>query len=360
MAYKKTGGARAKKILLTALCCVLAVILIALLLVTIIADNLLGQIQRPSDEQTLSSSEIEDILNGDTADVTGPTIHENDIDFGDGTVEIIDSNELINIMLIGQNQNLADTMILCSLNRETQSLTMVSFLRDLYVPIPAYAGHGADRNRINSCYYWGSKWTGKASGGMELLAKCVEQNFGIPVDHSIAVDFDVFSRAVDVLGGVEIELTEKEARYLTNSVGYVGKLEPGLQTLNGTEALAYARIRKIDSDIQRTERQRKLLASLAEKCRGLSLLQLDALAKTVLPMVTTDMTEQEITSFLWEFLPLVKKLELRSMTCPVDNGTLPGSRWDKKAEIGGTLCDVIECNIRRNREYLTELLGTEE
>lgn len=265
-----------------------------------------------------------------------------------------------NIMLIGQNQNLADTMILCSLNRETQSLTMVSFLRDLYVPIPAYAGHGADRNRINSCYYWGSKWTGKASGGMELLAKCVEQNFGIPVDHSIAVDFDVFSRAVDVLGGVEIELTEKEARYLTNSVGYVGKLEPGLQTLNGTEALAYARIRKIDSDIQRTERQRKLLASLAEKCRGLSLLQLDALAKTVLPMVTTDMTEQEITSFLWEFLPLVKKLELRSMTCPVDNGTLPGSRWDKKAEIGGTLCDVIECNIRRNREYLTELLGTEE
>lgn len=274
------------------------------------------------------------------------------------TWPVVQSDEAItNIMLIGQNHELADTMILCSVNRETKTLTMVSFLRDLYLSIPAYAGHSADRNRINTCYYWGRKWTGKAEGGMELLALCVEQNFGIPVDHSLVVDFEVFTRVIDAVGGVEVELTEKEAKYLTGSVGYVGAFEPGIQTLNGTEALAYSRIRKIDSDIQRTERQRTVLRSLAAKFRGMGLMQLHGLACEVLPMITTDMSNQELTGYLWEFLPMLKELEIRSVTCPVDNETLTGSRWDKQAQIGGTLCDVIECNTRRNREYLTEFLG---
>lgn len=192
---------------------------------------------------------------------------------------------------------------------------------------------------------------------MELLALCVEQNFGIPVDHSIVVDFEVFTRVIDAVGGVEVELTEKEAKYLTQSVGYVGEFEPGIQTLNGMEALAYSRIRKIDSDIQRTERQRAVLRSLAAKFRGMGLMQLHGLACEVLPMITTDMSNQQLTGYLWEFIPMLKNLEIRSVTCPVDNETLSGSRWDKQAQIGGTSCDVIECNTRRNREYLTEFLG---
>ncbi len=277
--------------------------------------------------------------------------------------EVVSDENVTNIMLIGQSfregeeSKLSDTMILCSVNRQQKTLTMVSILRDLYVPLPAYAGHGPGRNRINVCYALGSLWTGKPEGGMEMLAKCVEQNFGIPIDHSIEIDFDGFTQIIDTLGGVEIDLTEAEARYLTNHVGYVGNFESGLQTLDGTEALAYARIRKIDGDIQRTGRQRVLLESLLRKCRTLGLLELHKLATTVLPMLTTDMSNQEVTNYLWELLPMLKKLEVRSLTCPVDNETLKGSFWSKELDIAGVTSYVLECNVSLNRQYLTEYLG---
>lgn len=279
---------------------------------------------------------------------------------------VVSDENITNIMLIGQNyrkgeeHKLSDTMILCSINRETKTLSMVSILRDLYVPLPAYAGHGPGRNRINVCYNLGSLWTGKPEGGMEMLALCVEQNFGIPVDHSIEVNFDAFIDIIDVLGGVEIELTEAEAKYLTTGVDYVGEFEPGLQTLNGTEALAYARIRKIDGDVQRTGRQRAVITSLLEKCRGLGLMDLHRLATTVLPMLTTDMSNQEITNYIWEFLPMLKDLKLQSVTCPVDNETLPNSQWGKKIDIAEVPSYVIECNTALNRQYLMEFLGLTE
>lgn len=271
-----------------------------------------------------------------------------------------------NIMLIGQNyregerHKLSDTMLLCSLNRETKTLTLVSFLRDLYVPIPAYAGHSAQKNRMNVCYHYGSLWTGTAEGGMDLLAQCIEENFGISVDHSIEVNFDAFVQIIDALGGVELELTEAEARYLTKHVGYVGSFVPGAQVLNGTEALAYARIRKIDSDIRRTGRQRAVVEAVLQKCRSLGLKQLHELAVSVLPMITTDMTKGEITGYLLEMLPILKDLRIQSTACPVDNALLPGSWWDKETRIGGIPSAVIQCDFRRNRAYLAELLDIEQ
>lgn len=279
---------------------------------------------------------------------------------------VVSDETITNLMLVGHNyrdgeeHRLSDTMILCSLNRETQTLSLVSVLRDLYVPLPAYAGHGPGRNRINVCYHLGSQWVGKPEGGMEMLALCLEQNFGIPVDHTIEVNFDAFVEIIDILGGVDVELTEAEARYLTRHVGYVGDFEPGWQTLDGTQALAYARIRKIDSDNQRTARQRTVITSLLDKCRKLGLMELYELAKTVLPKITTDMSNQEITNYVWEILPMLKNLQIRSITCPVDNGILTGSQWGEQVEIGGTPSSVIKCNIRLNRKYLLDYLGLEE
>ena len=132
---------------------------------------------------------------------------------------------ITNIMLVGQNwredeQNkLSDTMILCSINQKTKTMTMVSFLRDLYVPLPAYAGHGPGRNRINVCYALGSSWQRNSLGGMEMLALCIEQNFGIHVDHTIEVSFESFPRIIDGFGGVEVDVTEEEAYYMTKEIG---------------------------------------------------------------------------------------------------------------------------------------------
>ena len=262
-----------------------------------------------------------------------------------------------NFLLIGQNQNLADTMILCSVDRDRKTMTLISFLRDLYLPIPAYKGHPGDHNRMNACYYWGSKWAGDPKGGMELLSLCIQENFGIDIDHCISVDFDAFSQAIDLMGGVEIELTEQEAKYLSKKVGYVGDMEPGMQTLNGLEALAYSRIRKIDSDVQRTQRQRKVLSALLEKCRSMSLGQLTDVARKIIPNIETDLSVWELTGYLLELMPQWKEYSLNSVTCPADNAELPGSCWYKTVKIGGTDCSVIECDRQRNREYLSEVLG---
>lgn len=313
-------------------------------------------------------------LLGDAAEHTVPTLSQEELDAILGTEpptttpedtrpQVVSDQNITNIMLVGQNyredepNKLSDTMILCSINRETNTLTLVSFLRDLYAPLPAYAGHGPGRNRINVCYALGSTWTKSSEGGMEMLAQCIEQNFGIHVDHSIELSFESFTAVIDALGGVEIDVTEAEAEYITKHVGYVEEMQPGLQTLDGNQALAYARIRKIDSDRQRTARQRNIISSLIEKCRNMSLLELHDLATYLLPKIITDMSNEEITNYLWELIPMVRNIKLASLTCPVDNETLPGSMWGKQLELYGYPTSVVECNTKLNGEYLRNALG---
>ena len=270
---------------------------------------------------------------------------------------------ITNIMLVGQNwrddeQNkLSDTMILCSINRKTKTMTMVSFLRDLYVPLPAYAGHGPGRNRINVCYALGSSWKRCSEGGMEMLALCIEQNFGIHVDHTIEVSFASFPRIIDGFGGIEVDVTEAEANYMTKEIGYIGEIQPGLQTLDGLETLAYARIRKIDGDRQRAARQRAVITQLVDKCRDMNLAQLNSAAEYVLPGIITDMSKEEITKYIIEFLPMLKEMELRSLTCPADNETLPHSMWSKTLDLYGYSSSVIECNTALNGRFLRYMLG---
>ncbi len=274
-----------------------------------------------------------------------------------------EETKITNIMLVGQNwredeQNkLSDTMILCSINRETKTMTMVSILRDLYVPLPAYAGHGGGQNRINVCYALGSSWKRNSLGGMEMLALCVEKNFGIHVDHTIEVGFESFARIVDAFGGVEVDVTEAEAAYMTNEIGYIDVIEPGLQTLDGWETLAYARIRKIDGDRQRAERQRRVITQLVDKCRYMDLQKTFNMVEYLLPHIVTDMTSEEIVGYIFEFLPMLKDLKLESLTCPVDNETLPHSMWGKVIDLYGYQSSVIECNTSLNGAYIREKLG---
>lgn len=273
---------------------------------------------------------------------------------------------ITNIMLVGQNwredeQNkLSDTMILCSINRKTKTMTMVSFLRDLYVPLPAYAGHGPGRNRINVCYALGSSWKRSSEGGMEMLALCIEQNFGIHVDHTIEVGFDSFPRIIDGFGGIEVDVTPEEADYMTRHVGYIGEIQPGLQTLDGLETLAYARIRKIDNDRQRAARQRTVITALVDKCRDMTLADMHSAAEYVLPSIITDMSNEEITKYIIELLPILKDLKLHSLTCPVDNETLPRSMWGTTIDLYGYPSSVIECNTALNGRFLRYMLGIQK
>ena len=320
--------------------------------------NLLGD---PEAEVPTLSYEEEMALLGtvETTEMTEPTETRVPVE----TEPLPPEKNITNIMLVGQNwredeQNkLSDTMILCSINRKTKTMTMVSFLRDLYAPLPAYAGHGPGRNRINVCYALGSSWKRSSIGGMEMLALCIEQNFGVHVDHTIEVGFESFTRIVDGFGGIEVDVTEEEANYMTKNIGYIGEIQPGLQTLDGPETLAYARIRKIDGDRQRAARQRTVITALVDKCRDMNLAQMHHAVEYVMPSIITDMTNEEITGYVLELLPILKDLQLRSLTIPADNETLPHSMWSKTLDLYGYESSVIECNTALNGRFLRYMLG---
>jgi len=355
----KTG-----KILKWSLLIAAVLVVVALLAVGLYWNRMLNLLGDPNETVPTLSYEEEMALLGVTetteaAQTTAPV----ETTVPEETEPPVPENNVLNIMLVGQNwrqdeQNkLSDTMILCSINRETKTMTMVSFLRDLYVPLPAYAGHGPGRNRINVCYALGSSWQRSSIGGMEMLALCIEQNFGIHVDHTIEVSFESFPRIVDGFGGIEVDVTPEEAYYMTREIGYIGEIDPGLQTLDGMETLAYARIRKIDGDRQRAARQRTVITKLVDKCRDMGPADVHTALEYILPCIITDMSDEEITKYVLEYLPILKDLQLRSLTCPVDNETLPHSMWGKTLDLFGYPSSVIECNTALNGRFLRYMLG---
>ena len=274
--------------------------------------------------------------------------------------------DVINILVIGQaarggeEYRMADTMILVTVNKQTKTITATSFLRDAYVKLPNYMGHTCGRNRINVCYHLGWTW-GDTGGAMEMTSLCLLNNFGVEVDHCIEVDFEAFVKIINLLGGVELELTEAEADYINKEHAKAKQeVTPGKNLLKGKAALVYARMRKAegdsDSDIKRTSRQRYLLEELLKKVKNDGFDKLMEMAEEVLPMITTDMTNDEITTCLWELLPLLPELKFETGTCPVED-----SYWGEVIDILGMPSSVIKYDEYKNRLVMTALTeGTQE
>lgn len=337
---KKSGG---KRVALKALCVFLGIVLAALLGATGYVSHLYNRMNYvdPETQETLSVEELEKLMEEETdPDATGPTLDPNETINTDHNTQIGgEGSGIINILLIGQDRRpgegraRSDAMILCTFNQETKTLTMTSFLRDLWVEIPGYGN-----NRINAAY---------SAGGMSLLNQTLEKNFGVYVDGNIEVDFSQFAQIIDLLGGVEIELRQDEANTINKACG--GSLSAGLRLLNGEEALTYARIRKLDadSDFSRTNRQRKVLNSLIEKFRGSSLSTMLSLLNEVLPMITTDMTQAEIVSLATEVFQLLINMNVVSQRIPADGaykfGTISGM-------------SVIQADMDAARKLLEETL----
>lgn len=230
------------------------------------------------------------------------TINPEDIEWNGDKFTADDDDNLFNILLIGQDRRpeegrqRSDVMILCSFNYETNELAMISFLRDLYVQIPGYSA-----NRLNAAY---------AFGGFPLIKETFNENFGISVDGCLEVDFDSFKTIIDILGGVDIELTAAEAQIIG------GDAHEGFCQLNGEQALVYTRIRKIDSDFQRTERQRKLLSSVFTKMKNCTMAELMALVNQVLPLMTTDMSDDILLSFAANLASSLSELKIENYGVP--------------------------------------------
>lgn len=263
----------------------------------------------PEDETPVEPTEPETApAEPEAPEEEAPVIDPADVDWD--FIERIEDDHLINILLVGQDRRegegrtRSDTMILCSINPETGGVALISFLRDLYVQIPG----GYSDNRLNTPYVF---------GGFPLLDETLTLNFGISIDGNFEVDFDGFKTIIDMVGGVELTLSDAEADYFTNYLGIAKS--PGYQHLNGEDALHYARIRKIDSDFGRTSRQRTVLLSVYEKLKGLPAGELLDLLYDALPYLTTDLTDTEILSVAYRVLPLVASMEIGTYSVPANN-----------------------------------------
>jgi len=236
------------------------------------------------------------------------------------------AEDIINILVVGQSSRageesrMADTTMLVSVNTFDGTVTVFSVLRDSYVKLPDYKGHVCGRAKFTVCYGLGYTW-GDIAGAMEMTNICMRDNFGVEVDYNIEIDFESFIRVVDLMGGIEIELTQAEADYLNKDDLYVTyDVEPGLQYLDGMAALSYARMRKAagdnDSDIKRSARQRLVIEKLLNKVRGMSLKELQYVANTLLPEITTTMKPEDIMNILTRIMPVFKQINIVGATIP--------------------------------------------
>jgi LCP family protein required for cell wall assembly len=219
---------------------------------------------------------------------------------------VLAEGERINILLLGIDRRggrgwgyRTDTMIIVSVDPVNNTVSMLSIPRDLYLEIP-----GVKETRINEANVYGYSYD-YPGGGPALLKRTIEQNFEIPIDYYVMVDFDGFTQVIDTLGGVDVNVPRAlhDTKYPDPRPGdpYAFKtlhFDAGWQHLDGQRALEYSRSRMSTSDFDRAKRQQQVLLAIREKAVGLGILslipKLPSLFATMGNMVKTDMTLNEM------------------------------------------------------------------
>ncbi len=205
----------------------------------------------------------------------------------------------------------ADSLILVSLDIKDHVIRLVSIERGLGVPI-LLDGYEGEYDWITHTFRY---------GGAKLTMDTVEDCFNVQVDHYVRINFNSFVQIVNAVGGVDIDITELEAKALnwevpSNSMLIVNHVDPGLNHFDGYTALQYARLRKIDNDWHRIERQRTVIQAVLDQIKNASVVELDNLLNTVLPLVQTNFTKTEIAALLVQ-LPGFLGCDVEQLSMPL-------------------------------------------
>ncbi|AWE06373.1 transcriptional regulator [Lysinibacillus sp. 2017] len=232
----------------------------------------------------------------------------------------------------GADNSRSDALLLATLNNKTKTVKLVSIPRDSYVYIP----YIRDEDKITHAH---------AFGGTLATIETVEELFEIPVDYYFRLNFEAFIDIVDALGGVEVDVPYKLNELDENDKRTV-KLDPGFQELNGREALAFARTRKQDSDIERGKRQQEVIKAIASKASSFtSITKYDDILEAVGNNMKTDMSFKEMKSFfsyLTNGMPRIDTLSLKGYNdmstgtyyYKLDNGDLEEMKQVLQSHLG--------------------------
>lgn len=211
------------------------------------------------------------------------------------TGEKMSSKNVINVLLIGLDEKKglkkggrSDTMMLVSLNRKTEQITMVSFFRDSWVYFMAPNGKEY-YSKMNGSYFY---------GGADCTVETIEKIFKLEIDHYVTVDFSSFEHLVDAVGGVRVDVQAYEARNMKREWNLDCPVGENV-LLNGQQALFFARQRysDADGDVSRTRRQRQVITAFIDSCKGASISQLTDALNKVFKFVRTDLKKNEILSY---------------------------------------------------------------
>lgn len=200
----------------------------------------------------------------------------------EGAEQLAAPSGIVNILILGIDQRLdqqgeptrSDVMMVLRVDFDQQEAHLLSFPRDIWIPIPEIDKYNLAEGRINQAYYYGEKFN-LPGGGPQLAKKAIELNFGVPIDHYVLLTFDGFEKIVDALGGIDIDVPERiyDPIYPTDDYGtMVLEIEPGLQHMDGEQALRYARTRHQDSDTKRVLRQQLVLMAIRDQALRTSVL----------------------------------------------------------------------------------------
>ena len=245
-----------------------------------------------------------------------------------------------NILLLGvdgsaDSSSRSDSMILVSVDFAHMKIKLTSFLRDSWVEIPSKGKKG----KLNSAC---------SHGGPQLVVDTIEYNFGVDIDHYVMVDFDMFTQIIDCLGGIDIEVTEKEAKYINKTTRHTVDSGENVH-LNGDEALVYCRIRKLDSDYMRTYRQRKVITALIGQAKNAGVAALIETMRNIFPLIQTDMSAAEITGLAYKAGIGVLACEIEQNRVPIDEHMKPDTR-------NGQWVEVLD--LEATKEYLQDYIYT--
>ena len=257
-----------------------------------------------------------------------------------------------NILLIGldgTNDKLhkrSDTMIILTIDKLNKSLKLTSLARDTLVKIP-----GRGEEKLTHAYAYGQE---------ELLMQTINENFDLDIKDYAVVNFKSFIDIVDIIGGVDINVNEKEIHHLnevikecygvnhedTKNIEYI--TSSGNHNLNGYQALAYARIRKLDTIYKRDERQRLILTNIAHKLSDVSISKYLQIAKSILRHIKVNIAFNKIIDLAFIAHELAS-YDISQLEFPI-------SEYREEGRIGEKGTYVVKWDKNKNIELLHQFI----
>lgn len=263
-------------------------------------------------------------------------------------IKVKSENDIVNLLIIGNDERLekgetfgglSDVVMIATMDRKHGTLKLTSLLRDTRV----FVSETGQYMKLNESMFY---------GGVKSLYKAIAENYNIKLDGYVEISFKAFKEVVDAVGGVEVELTDTEVRYLSVSnyirdkKKYRKNLKVGKQTLTGSQALGYCRIRKgydligepvvtpngLMDDYGRTWRQRTLLTAVFNKMKTRSMSTWLDVANKALKYLKTDLSDEKIMEYMKGVITM-GTTEVHQQQIPI-NGYFRTTEVGEAADVG--------------------------